>query len=326
MFFMEGVSMEQWLNIAKKNGIKPDTFKCRVRRQGWSPEKAATTPAQGRRDKKWVEKAKENGINRKTFISRVDQHGWSPEKAATTPPAQRGRDRKWIKIAEENGIGYHLYKYRVCEMLWSPEEAATTPKMSKQEVSRLGLQARKEFREIIDERIFNDETNMFKLTSKHLEIAEKNGITRTAVKDRVYNSGWSVQEAITTPIRRGSWSRPPKYFEYMEIAKRNGINGTTYYFRVKRGWPLEDAATKKPISPSQSRRSDSEWIDLAIKNGIERGTYYSRTRLGWTPEEAATIPPLKNGEFLNEQRKENARVGFENFMNIKNRKKTIYEE
>ena len=298
--------------IARGNGIKGDTFRNRVNRLGWNPEKAATLPLQVRVRKgeyaKWRKKAEQNGINPGTYKGRVTQYGWSPERAATQP-IQRRDDKEWIKQAQKNGISRQTYTYRRDDLLWSPEQAATTPAMTSKEVSAVGVDARAEYKEIIDERIFNDETNIFKLTPQHYEIAERNGIKRDTARARVNAYGWTVQEAITKPILGSNFIRPEGYSKHLEIAKKNGISAGTFGDRVKRGWSLEDASTKK-ISTSNPTRLDREWMELAARNGVQRNTYISRVKNGWSLEQAATTPTLKKGEYLNEETKEMAAKGF----------------
>lgn len=76
---------------------------------------------------------------------------------------------------------------------------------------------------------------------EHYEIAEKNGISKENVYQRVKSYGWSIERAITTPI--GSrWLG--KYKGFHKTALKNGISLNSFYSRVRLGWKLEDAATK----------------------------------------------------------------------------------
>lgn len=92
-------NIKKWADIAKKNGVKYETFRARLRR-GMSFEEAATRPlanvADRRRtvsearkkrrvfDSEIVEKAERNGISYDTFYRRVER-GWNEEDAATHP-------------------------------------------------------------------------------------------------------------------------------------------------------------------------------------------------------------------------------------------------
>jgi hypothetical protein len=305
----------KWIDLAKLNGIKYNTYTGRVRK-GWTPEKAATTPAkkkENRADRKWIKIAKDNGISRDTYRARVDKLGWSPEDAATKPLIIRD-DQDWLKLALANGLSYSGYYFRVDELFWSPEEAATTPPLSVEEISNRSVENRKQYDVIRWERINKDPNNLFKFTPQHLERAANNGINECTFRSRIYLQGMTVQEAITTPLKN---KKPDEYYEYLEMAKKNGVTYNAFRYRLKMGWSYRDAATKELQTPSKRRRPDAEWMDMAIENGIKEATYRCRIKRGWSPEEAASIPTLKNGEFLNEQTREKKQEGFKKFSKIK---------
>lgn len=260
---------------------------------------------------KWLELARKNGIKDKTYYSRLE-YGWTKEKAATTP-VKRRMDNEWLKIAQQNGIHSSTFYKRVDDMFWSPEEAATTPPMSKQDALKFAHEQLAIYREINNKRLFENEKNLFKVTPQHLEIARKNGICKSTVKTRVYEKGWTVQEAIKVPIQKG-FEKPEGYSEYLELALQNGISQSMFRDRVKAGWDLKEAATRPRVDPKERRRADKKWIDLAIKNGLEYHVYWKRVKAGWTPEEAAMTPLLKKGkEYLNDQRRENSLKAFKEF-------------
>lgn len=149
---------------AEANGICKDTLIWRVRRQGWSKQRALTEPVQFQdRDKfsaiwdKWGKLAEENGVSRAVFRYRL-RRGWTKEKAATTPKidqnehmkrmcelSPRTKRRKFseklVKLAEKNGIRYTTLQSRVKKLGWDPYTAATTPVMSLREIQRKGNQA-----------------------------------------------------------------------------------------------------------------------------------------------------------------------------------------
>lgn len=82
------------------------------------------------------------------------------------------------------------------------------------------------------------------LTEEHYRIAEKNGISRRNVYNRVYEliDPWPIEKAITVPVRK----KEGKYIEWSRIAKKNGIYNQLFHARRKRGWDLERAATEPP--------------------------------------------------------------------------------
>lgn len=308
--------MDKWRKIAEENGISYKVLWDRVNILKWDPEEAATKPLQNKppKDVKWRELAKENGINLSTYRSRISR-GWSSKKASTTPADPQIRaDQKWLNLARQNGISYETFKYRVDELFWDPEDAATTLPMTRKASSKLGNKLKAEYKEIEDIRTFKDEDNLYKVTPKHLQIADKNGIKRKTAQARVYVYGWTVQDAITIPVDE-PLKVPDQYDEYLELAKKNGIKKDTFKARTNRyGWTLKDAATIKPsYANGNPRRPDADWQELAVKNGIHRVTYSERIKRGWTTEEAATTPVLKSGEFLNEEMKQRALDGLDKF-------------
>ncbi|MFC7801294.1 hypothetical protein ACFTRE_15690 [Bacillus subtilis] len=148
---------------AEANGICKDTLIWRIRRKGWSKQRALTEPVQFQdRDKfrvewsKWGKFAEENGVSRSVFYGKVKM-GWDSEKAATTPKidqnehmkrmcelSPRTKRRKFsedlVRLAESNGVSYTNLQNRVTNKGWDPYTAATTPLMSRHEIQRKGNQ------------------------------------------------------------------------------------------------------------------------------------------------------------------------------------------
>ncbi|MFN2746935.1 hypothetical protein ACINLE_17650 [Bacillus sp. z60-18] len=149
---------------AEANGICKDTLIWRIRRQGWSKQRALTEPVKvydrvsyATEWEKWEGVAKENGVSRGLFRGRVAR-GWDSKKAATTPKIDRNehcrrmhelsprtRRRKFsedlVKLAESNGVSYATLQCRVTARGWNPHTAATTPIMSRQEIQRKAVQS-----------------------------------------------------------------------------------------------------------------------------------------------------------------------------------------
>lgn len=127
--------------MAKKNGVKPNTLIARIRRYGWSKEKAIHTPPIKKNNRgRWAKIAEQNGIKYGTFLARITCRGMSEEEAATRP-VKIGRPRKypekWVEEAKRNGISYETFLARIKKGM-SFEEAATKPLMSKSEAGRIG--------------------------------------------------------------------------------------------------------------------------------------------------------------------------------------------
>ncbi|KIL16724.1 hypothetical protein [Bacillus safensis] len=149
---------------AEANGICKKTLIWRIRRQGWSKQRALTEPVQfqdrerGRVEwSKWGKIAEKNGVSRSIFTGRL-RLGWDSDKAANTPKidpheqakrlsdfSPRTKRRKFseelVKLAESNGISYSNLQQRVSISGWDPYTAATTPVMSPGEVRKKGREA-----------------------------------------------------------------------------------------------------------------------------------------------------------------------------------------
>lgn len=130
-------------------------------------------------------------------------------------------------------------------------------------------------------------------------IAERNGLSKELVYQRVYLYDWDVNTAITMPKRirkdRGDW---------MKVALSNGIKPNTFYGRLSRGWDIEKAASAALVSHKESikkahdskRGYPKEYGLLADANGISRTGFRERLKRGWTLEDAATYPVMQKGE------------------------------
>lgn len=71
-------------------GIPKERVDDRIRKLGWSKNKAITQEITRPNLKKWIKIAESNGICRNTFISRHYELGWSLEKASLCPIFWRG--------------------------------------------------------------------------------------------------------------------------------------------------------------------------------------------------------------------------------------------
>lgn len=141
------------------------------------------------------------------------------------------------------------------------------------------------------------------ITDEEYEIAEKNGISKGNVDQRVHAYGWEIERAITQPIRK---QRKHTYNQkYLDLAKENGISLSVYRYRVKEaGWDEERAATTPVLSLQEIGQMNAErltkftpeQIETFEKNGIPQGTVRKRLELGWSMEEAITLPALKTGQ------------------------------
>ncbi|WP_020615760.1 hypothetical protein [Paenibacillus daejeonensis] len=123
-------------------------------------------------------------------------------------------------------------------------------------------------RDTLNTRIWQHNWDMDKATTKrpqkqikHSEhykaMARSNGITETMYRVRVKQYGWTPQRAATEPpghpesrkaaIKAAHAARGKYPKELLEEAASNGIARDTFYCRIKRGWPPEEAARHPPL-------------------------------------------------------------------------------
>lgn len=135
------------------------------------------------------------------------------------------------------------------------------------------------------------------ITDAEYAIAERNGISKANVYNRVNHLGWSVERAITESIRKPDAVR----MKYLQLAKKNNISATLYCNRLKEGWGYREAATtpkidSKDIGKIRRERNirtvlNDEHIEEYKKNNIPYGTVIARIRTyGWSIKRAITEP------------------------------------
>ncbi|MDN8590960.1 hypothetical protein Q0V21_19560 [Paenibacillus sp. 11B] len=97
----KNVKHGDWPDRAEANGVTRGSYYRRTS-QGWSPEKAATTPLRNMVDKHgkpkptWEdvkERAARNNVSYSTFMQRLSE-GETPEEAVTRPPLTRRENMK----------------------------------------------------------------------------------------------------------------------------------------------------------------------------------------------------------------------------------------
>lgn len=85
----DGSMRGEWLEVAITNGISKGTFYSRVYKQGWTPERAATTPVSGPHGHKTLEDGdaelmlvlREGGMSVKDIAEKFDVHRNSAYRA-----------------------------------------------------------------------------------------------------------------------------------------------------------------------------------------------------------------------------------------------------
>lgn len=121
------------------------------------------------------------------------------------------------------------------------------------------------------------------ITDEDYEKAAGRGITKTNVYQRVHTYGWSIERAITEPLR--SKGNPGKHSKMLIIAESLGISASTYFRRLKNGMTPKDAAMKP--------KGHTTHLELARENGINDICFYKRVERGMQPYLAATKPMAK---------------------------------
>ncbi|MEN3133820.1 hypothetical protein ABDI49_25530 [Bacillus cereus] len=145
------------------------------------------------------------------------------------------------------------------------------------------------------------------ITPDEYERAERNGVNRRVLNERIRNLGWDKDIAMTKPVRS---SKATGWCKVREIALKNGISRKTYYARMKKGWQLIDAISKPPINKYQAlelaekanywsgnKVLSDEQAEIASLNGVSYRVARERIRrLKWSVEEAITTPVLTRSE------------------------------
>ena len=141
------------------------------------------------------------------------------------------------------------------------------------------------------------------LTDEHIEIAKSNGIAKSTICTRFYR-GMSVEDAITMPTKR-KYKKDDAFFDYEKKAIANGIDKRTFRSRTDRGWDMEIASSRPPMTPQEIGRYGNSKrktviprhiMELAKKNGVSYSALKGRVRRWRCLELCATHPPIKPGD------------------------------
>lgn len=82
---------------------------------------------------------------------------------------------------------------------------------------------------------------MREYTQEHVRAVEKNGIGLAMFYKRINEYGWTVEEAMTKPLKQGK-PRTSDYHKYKELCLKNEITQWTFRKRIERGMTPEEAA------------------------------------------------------------------------------------
>ena len=93
-------------------------------------------------------------------------------------------------------------------------------------------------------------------------------IRRDVIRKRVYDCGWSVTEAFSTPTKK----KRVLDEDMVALAAKHGVTRDAYRKRLDKKWTPEKAATTPPMTPSQAGsmgRKKSKWGSPDQVSGIK---------------------------------------------------------
>jgi hypothetical protein len=147
------------------------------------------------------------------------------------------------------------------------------------------------------------------ITPEEYAEAERNGVDKNNLNNRIRGAAWIKQTAITTPKGKHTVRSHMKV-----VWKTYGISYKRFLARVSLGWDEWSAATI-PIRDKEESREQALWlcelkrkhprefVVLAAKNGIKYQTFLYRVRNGWSYDLASTLPasPLNASMILKQK-------------------------
>lgn len=87
------------------------------------------------------------------------------------------------------------------------------------------------------------------------EIALKNGIKKSTFFGRINRHGWTPEKAATTPVVPTVIKNRKYSDEVYKRLEENGISRQLFYDRIRKGWDIERATTRKPFTNQEKAES-----------------------------------------------------------------------
>ena len=180
---------------AERYGLKTCCVEARLNKLKWTLEKALTTPNNnegypdhlGNIFPTKAARARQYKLKVNCIDDRLNNKKWSLEKALTTPVYSQCKDhlgntfKSEKERAERYGLTYHQVEVRLNKLKWTLEKSLTTP------VGEIkGNQC---------------EDHLGNIFNTQKERAERYGLSEFVVKDRLDNKKWSLEKALTTPVK-----------------------------------------------------------------------------------------------------------------------------
>lgn len=140
------------------------------------------------------------------------------------------------------------------------------------------------------------EKRYYYVTPDDYETAEKNGIDKLLVYQRV-NNGWDVDRAITEPVN--TWCLHNGIWDQWK--DKAVVCYKTFASRLNRGMTPKEAATTPKISRAEvgkrQRRYTDEQLARAEANGLKKHNLSYRINvLKWDIERAINTPKMTKAE------------------------------
>lgn len=144
-------------------------------------------------------------------------------------------------------------------------------------------------------------------TLKLKEWAEKYSIPLKVVRRRLYD-GWSVEEALETPLLVGAQKKDRRVLKIThkgesksisEWSQVSNINAKLIYVRYFiQKWDAESAIFKPVTAKRDKEKIDQAMKLLEVGDGIDYNSVYNRLNHGWTLEEAIMTPKKRSRNSL----------------------------
>jgi hypothetical protein len=231
--------------LAKAVGITANGLWSRLK-HGWSVADAITVPRClrhgkgvlvpvqiGGRTQTILEWSRESGTPARIILLRIHQEGWTPTEAVFGKGLDvKGRKQTLIEWSRETGTAAHVIRSRL-KRGWPAEKAVFEPP-NKHPLTEVNGSAH-----------------------SLSEWARRTGVSRATLWARIHTSNWSLEEAITTPLKK---TRGRKKIE-VEIqgrtqtleawSRETGLPMALLYSRRHNGWPPESL-----LLPAGARRPE----------------------------------------------------------------------
>ena len=196
---------------------------------------------------KLLKYSKVDDLTSHDLTNRINSHNWTVDKALSQPKIKKVMKYEYngkkysaqelVDISNVDGLTNTDITNRINQLGWSIERAITQPKNVKKQPRGIG------------KLLFEYNGNYY--NSFELEqMSSVQGITGKIIAHRISTNGWSVEDAITKPLKKRN-----QIFEYngemyssKELAEMSNVDGLTHHDITDRingqGWTVERAITQ----------------------------------------------------------------------------------